>query len=213
MDFQLTAEEKKKYLGGRLGHQSSVHAGGMQMFAGFILLFGGLGHVVLAFSRPLGTLCFLLIELVAVIFFVSLAIPCKCGRVPVISAKGQLSLLRQRDKRYRVWREAVALIAIFLVTALLSLLMWVTAKLFGPFVMICGIGAVLSMFGSYVIAMAIMGKAPAVRLQREYLDSAKLNGDVPEELERLIAFHLKVGNFEIADEYSRKLLRMAESGH
>lgn len=47
--------------------------------------------------------------------------------------------------------------------------------------------------------------------QKEQEEIAALSGETEEELHKLIALHLKAGNFENADAYSRKLLALAET--
>ena len=68
----------------------------------------------------------------------------------------------------------------------------------------------MSLKGTLILVSAT-GKVPPTILDREYKEIAAFEGDTLDELDKLVAFHLKAGNYDDADIYSRKSLILADS--
>jgi hypothetical protein len=200
-----------KFLNLPVFHQIFAHSRSYLMMAGVMSLFVGIGLVGFSMSWAGSTarLCFLLGVLVETMMVFWMVVPCKCGKVPALTAKARFDIMRLRNKSYVVTTVCVAGV----IGVIIDLLGF---GVVGAHNMLVVTSWFLVLFGCFAFFLGLVSKTEwylnrTIVPEHEQREIAILKGETEEELQKLVEFHLKLGNFSEADEYSRKHLALAEN--
>jgi hypothetical protein len=116
--------------------------------------------------------------------------------------------MKLRNKRYVIMQAGIGVIA--------GVITVLGMKALGVAVCSVAMGVLLVLFGCLALISSLVNKSDwwlklVIVPEQEQQEIAMLKGKTEEELQKLIKFHLKSGNFSQADECSRKLLALVEN--
>lgn len=210
----VTERNCEKNFLSRMGHNMTLHPETTPNFFSLSLFFAGIGE----FAYPLNlspAFDYFFMFLAGTTIFLAMPVwwcrPCQCGFEVIRLPKVKSPEIRKLDFEFIKW-----CIGFFIVIACL--------EAFSFFLHDIVRDLVSHSFAHLLSAIAFIGFSPwfirilALKLfslcHSVTFDQQKkaslLNDESISDLHELIAFNLKIGNFDVADVQSRKLLRMAE---
>jgi hypothetical protein len=190
-------EYERKYLASRTAHIFVLHGRICATLIGAIFFFGGM--LLLTYYLK-WSICdvFLLLDVVSILSTCAwIAIPCRCGKVPVLSQKGRLALATPRRiaNLERCLIRIVAAVVFFLLTITLVL------TLFDGRAALAYQGACFAVLGCVTIIASVFNKLPnrlELISEKEQQEVYALKGETEEQLDKLTDYYLKTGNFSAA---------------
>jgi hypothetical protein len=206
-----TTEFERKVMSWPLYHQMMVHGRILFMMNGVVSLLFAAGLIeVLVSARTAAQICFLMGGVIESIMICWIAAPCGCGKVPALTAKARFGLAKSANKRHVIR-------SLILGGIIGSVISWLGLSVLGMhghrlIIIMAGFCMVI---GFPMIFFSLANRTDwlfqRIVPESEVQAIATLTGNTHEELEKLIEFHLKIGNVSKADDYSRKLLSLAEN--
>jgi hypothetical protein len=210
----LLAEKERQHSTDPFTHKLQMHPRTFWLCLGFSLFTTGcIIAAPISISYPGCPVYFLLAAAATFICFGWMFLPCRCGRSPLLTAKARAHIAKHNSARTQI---GLLVLTIALVLPLVGFDLWLVdflEKQFGRTLLDCYLGWFAIALGSVTMLASALNKLPrdhTVVSEHERAEADRLTGDTQEELDKLIDFHLKVGNFSQADAYSSKLLALAE---
>lgn len=201
-------DQEREYLAKPLIHKTNVHRQKWSLFVGIGFFLYGFGWLARG-ATPISITCFALEIIVFIFMFVWLATPCDCGKIPLFTATARLKIMKQKNRAY----EAIQYIIAATIVAAILLPMYLAVQTLGlQTAQICH-GGVIAAVGCAILIAGALNKLPrslSVIPEKEIQEIGAFNRATEKGLNRLIAFHLKAGNFVEADVCSKMLIELAE---
>jgi hypothetical protein len=209
MGALILSEKEQRHLANPLNHKLRVHARTIVIFLGGGVFLSGIGFLALAMHCETIALLSHLAGLIGMLLMSGwAALPCKCGKVPLLSARVRSNIAKGGCSRRDLW----LLFLTFTTGVGVNLILQAVGMVLGPRATLVCMGGSLIVLGCTLVVASALNKIPRrdVISQRKQDEVGSLQGNTEAELNKLIAFHLQTGNFDDADACSRKLLTLAE---
>jgi hypothetical protein len=214
MGALILTEKEQRHLANPLNHKIQVHARTYVILLGGCLFLSGIGYLALAMHCHITALLSDLAWLIGTCLVTGwVALPCKCGKVPLLAARTRSNIARGGCSRRELLLLAVIIAAAVALTAGVGIYFMLQAtQLLGLQALSLGVGGSLMVIGCLLVVASALDKLPRrdVISQRIQDEVGSLQGNTEAELNKLIDFHLQTGNFDDADACSKKLLTLAE---
>lgn len=200
--------EEHAYLARRSVHNRYFHQGSPLLYASLTLIFVGLSGLAM-YEHFYGlVLLFDLAEVTCIVVFLVMNIKaCDCGQTPVIARSERQRLLRVSKLKAQIVHLAATVVGmcVYLV-AVICIARFFSQEYLGLLVFGPALATGLGLLIPYMFPRTPRGMIPHHELAR----LNKLSNNDPDDLNELIEFQLKIGDFEGADACSKRLLELLE---
>ncbi len=155
------------------------------------------------------------------LFIIRVSRICKCGGVPILTARERASFrLLESVQRLSPFKQVVIHFSVFFgLLALVGVGMISATVIIGDFLstfypqkiarLAVGISIPTGLMAGLLTAVFLKGEERLIP-EQEFRRISTLRAETMEDFNDLIAFNLRIGNFNKADEFSRKLLEVLE---
>lgn len=213
LHHESDSREMIKHLDSRAGHKAIVHNRQfVRLFGSVCLLLGltscSLSMVLIFQAYYLKAFCFGCLCLTALLWgsmIVFLYSPCSCSPKAILSYRAKQRLRGVGTRRSRLEAYSVALLVVLLIG--LSFVFMGISMSFMVLSALCFLSGFALLSRSRTEQSE--GHYPLIKPEeRIFIES--LAGDSEDDLARMVDYYLKLGDFEMADRASKKLLLLAD---
>ncbi|HEY9713145.1 MAG TPA: hypothetical protein V6C72_06725 [Chroococcales cyanobacterium] len=188
-------------------HFQMLHKRRAFILTGLALLAAGQGALFLYDNLVIAVASTLIEATAVLVLMASMVIPCRCGKITLAHRSNRAHSVRQSKTTLRR-----AGIAIFAIVAVSIPLLLTIQFLFGEALARVAASLWCQLFGLLFLTIGSFNVLPLLPFttKAEVTALSHASGETVDELHQLIDFHLKAGNLDLADTYSKQLLLLSD---